>query len=681
MREARGSTISMSGSKRLLRITWPFLAIVAVLVLLASESLKILSATRAYVGGESLWSKAQKEAVYSLNRYAQTGADADYADYRTAIVVPLGDRRARLELEKPEPDTAVAREGFVAGRNDPDDIDGMITLFRRFRDVSFMKQAIAIWAQGDELISELGAAAADLRERVISGDARPERLGPVLTRIDEINRRLTVLEEAFSRKLGEGSRLTQEILVIAMVLTATVLVVAGAAMSRRMLRTSETLEQALRASEERFDLAVEGSNDGIWDWNVRTGEVYYSARYKELLGYAGDEFPHQIETFLDLLHPDDREVRLAALNEHRKHGIPYDAEFRLRTRSGGYRWFQSRGKSVRNAQGDAIRMAGAISDVTDRKLAEAQLYAERDRARVTLRSIAEAVITTNADGRVELLNPAAQSLTGWTTADAVGLPLDAVFRIADGANGKVPIDPMAALLREARSVEWGGHTVLIQRTGSDIDINASAAPIRDRDGAIIGAVVVFHDVTDERRSAAQLSYQARHDELTGLVNRREFEHQLSRALTGASELDRRHAVLYLDLDRFKAVNDSCGHMAGDELLREIGALLQRKLREGDTLARLGGDEFGVLLENCAPESAARIAEALREAVASFHFSWHGQRFELGISIGLVPISGHGRSVTEVLRTADLCCYIAKGAGRNRVHMRQPQDDVERRHRA
>ena len=210
-------------------------------------------------------------------------------------------------------------------------------------------------------------------------------------------------------------------------------------------------------------------------------------------------------------------------------------------------------------------------------------------------------------------------------------------------------------------------------------MDASAAPIRDRDGAIIGAVFVFHDVTDDRRFTAQLSHQARHDALTGLPNRREFEHRIARALSDAAALDRRHAVLFLDLDRFKEVNDTSGHAAGDALLREISAVLLRKLREGDTLARLGGDEFGVLLENCPPENALRIAETLRAAVADFRFEAQDRRFDLGVSIGLVPITEAGFSVSEVIGAADACCYRAKGAGRNRVYVYQSaRDDVEQR---
>ena len=664
-----------ANDRRFLRVTWPFLAIVALLVLLASESLKIVSASRAYVGGESLWSKAQKEAVYNLFRYAQTRSEADYRNYREAIAVPMGDRRARIELQKDDPDLAVAREGFIQGRNDPADVDGMIMLFRRFRNVSFMSRAIGIWTQGDEGIAELNAAAEALHSRIAAGDDLAA-LAPILVRIDDANRRLTPLEVAFTSTLGEAGRRTQQILEVALIIVAGALVIGGIAISRRMLRTSEALEDALRVSEERFDLAVDGSNAGIWDWNVRSGEVYYSPRYKELLGYADDGFPNVMDAFLDHLHPDDRDRQAAVLDDHRAHGTPYGAEYRLRTRTGEYRWFQARGKSVRDANGETVRMAGSISDITDRKQAEAQLYAEKDRAQVTLQSIGEGVIATDERGRIETMNPAAQALTGWSSSEARGRQLDEVFAIME-TDRRVPLNPVASLLQNGRSVELRGNTVLVRRDGREIGVDTSTAPIRDRDGATIGAVLVFYDVTDDRRFTEQLSHQARHDPLTGIANRREFEHRLGRALEAAADSERRHAVLYLDLDRFKEVNDTCGHAAGDDLLCEISVLLQRKLRQGDTLARLGGDEFGVLLENCDPDHAARIAEGLRDAVSHASFAARDLSFKLGVSIGLVPVADGEHSVAGVLRAADASCYRAKGSGRNRVHVYDPDEDTDR----
>jgi diguanylate cyclase (GGDEF)-like protein len=215
--------------------------------------------------------------------------------------------------------------------------------------------------------------------------------------------------------------------------------------------------------------------------------------------------------------------------------------------------------------------------------------------------------------------------------------------------------------------------LLVKNDGNEVPVVHSAAPIRDRAGKITGVVLVLHDVSSERQYAAKLSYQASHDSLTGLINRGEFENRLGMALKTAAQLGRHHAVMYLDLDQFKVVNDTCGHAAGDQLMRQVSAVLQRRLREGDTLARLGGDEFGVLLENCAPDNASRIADQLRQTVSDFHFVWETRSFGITVSIGLVNVEDGLFTLADVLSAADAACYMAKDKGRNRVQVYHPED--------
>jgi diguanylate cyclase (GGDEF)-like protein/PAS domain S-box-containing protein len=659
-------------SHRLLLIIWPFLAIVALLVLLGVGSVDILSSVRAYVGGESLWSKAQKDAVYYLNNYARTRSPDDYRRFTETIVVPLGDRVAREELEKAAPDFDAVRQGFVAGRNHADDIPGMIRLFRGFRNISYIDKVIAIWAEADRNITELVAAAGELH-RLIGVDADAAQLRPALERIDEINANLTPLEDAFSYTLGQASRVAQMVLVAVTLVAAVGLVLLGIALSRRMLRESDAFESALQFSEERFALAVIGSNDGLWDWNVQTGEMYLSPRTKELAGYADDEIQNTPGAFLDLLHPEDRPGAEDAIRAHLRDDRAYDMEFRCLAKSGEYRWLRARGRSVRNAQGWAVRMAGSVTDITERKLADAQLYAEKERAQVTLESIGDAVITTDVGGLIDYLNPVAEALTGWRTTEALGQSLQIVCRTLDETTRKPLSNPVDVVLREGASIKVAANVLLLRRDGTEIAINESAAPIRNRAGAIAGVVLVLHDVRREREYATQLSYQASHDALTGLINRREFEHRLGRALASARESGRQHAMMYLDLDQFKLVNDTSGHAAGDELMRQVSMLLQERLREGDTLARLGGDEFGVLLENCPAEHAARIADELRQTVTEFHFVWHARSFTIGVSIGLVNIADGAMTLADVLSAGDSACYVAKEKGRNRVQVYHAKD--------
>lgn len=304
---------------------------------------------------------------------------------------------------------------------------------------------------------------------------------------------------------------------------------------------------------------------------------------------------------------------------------------------------------------------------------ETALYQEKERAEVTLHSIGDAVITTDEAGRIDYLNPVAERLTGWMLADVQGLPVGAVMRLVN-ENTRDPVaNPVELCLRHGEVLDLTEHTVLIRDDGEEVAIADSAAPIRDRAGAVIGAVMVFHDVGHARKLARQLSYQATHDALTGLFNRRAFEDQLREALRSVREKRREHALCYLDLDQFKVVNDTCGHIAGDEMLRQLAQLLQSRIREADVLARLGGDEFGVLLRYCTLEQARLVAEDLRRAVREFRFVCEDHAFETGVSIGVVGINAHSQTVTEVQSAADVACYAAKDAGRNRIHIYVPDD--------
>ena len=404
-----------------------------------------------------------------------------------------------------------------------------------------------------------------------------------------------------------------------------------------------------------------------------TGEVYYSPRFKHLLGFRDHEMENNVSALIERLHPEDKEATEQAFKEHFLRAVPFDIEMRLRTKAEEYRWFRSRGQSVRNAEGRSVRMAGAITDVTDRRLAAAELFAEKERAQVTLASIADGVITTDTEGRVQYVNPVAEVLTGWATTSAHDLPLQAIVRMIDETSRSPAPSPIEMVLREGRNVEMAATVLLLRNDGSEVPIVQSAAPIRARSGEIIGVVLVLHDVSNERQYAAKLSYQASHDSLTGLINRAEFEQRLSLALKSAAQIGRHHAVMYLDLDQFKVVNDTCGHAAGDQLMRQVSTLLQRRLREGDTLARLGGDEFGVLLENCAPDNALRIADQLRQTVMDFHLTWEDRSFSVGVSIGVVNIKDGLFTIADVLSAADSACYVAKEKGRNRVQVYHAED--------
>lgn len=591
-----------------------------------------------------------------------------------------------------------------------------------------------------------------------------------------------------------------------------------AALAHNFNRMSVELDKAtkqLRISEERFELAVNGSNDAIWDWNIQNNRLYLSPRYRRILGYEAQELPGIFTAWEKLIHPDDKPMVMKALNEHLQNEKPFRCELRLKTKRGDWLWMLGRGEAVRDKKsGIATRMAGSYTDISEQKATQLALEQEKERAQVTLQSITDAVVTTDNQGNIDYLNPQAELLIGLPDLSVEGQPLLDVFKLTDAQQNPIEDDVITKVLLQGKTTKFSDHTLLRNAAGEWLSIEENAAPLLDRNRAVrgmvvvlhdvtermklweelqkerelalvtlqsigdgvvttdvagrimymnptaelltgwsgknaqerpiqevmnfldefgassiaksvevaltqkqvaadlgqaellstsgekhivehnisplrnknkevIGGVVIVHNVTDRYKLMQQLSHQATHDSLTQLVNRTGFEQRLDKllhALSAEENLNNvQHVICYMDLDQFKIVNDTCGHSAGDELLRQIAEQLKRHVRIGDTLARLGGDEFGLLLENCPLENALGIAEKIRQHIASFRFSSNGKTFAIGVSIGVAPIDGTpGTTVATVLSTVDQACYIAKSKGRNRIHTFQPGDNESSR---
>lgn len=313
-----------------------------------------------------------------------------------------------------------------------------------------------------------------------------------------------------------------------------------------------------------------------------------------------------------------------------------------------------------------------------RRQAEANalaLFNEKERARVTLDSLGEGVLVVDAEGRVSYLNPAAERLTGVAAARAVGRPIESVLPLlaeVDPSHG----NPVRAALSQAGAAsEIAG---LLPVAGQDPRaLEGTVACIRTRDGKSGGAVAVLRDVTEARSLHRRLTYQATHDLLTGLSNRAEFEQAVGDALAQVRSGAPSHVLLFLDLDGFKMVNDTCGHMAGDELLRQVGRLLASRARASDLLARLGGDEFGILLRQCPLDDGERVAQGIVNAMSGFRFSWESHFFRLGVSIGVAALDEHSPDAAQALSAADSACGWAKDGGRNQVQVFR-RDDLQQR---
>ena len=436
------------------------------------------------------------------------------------------------------------------------------------------------------------------------------------------------------------------------------------------------LTQQLETSQERYALAVEGARDGIWDWDLKANRVYYSSRWQSLLGLAiQDRDNASPNKWLARIHPDDKPAFDKKLEAHLEH--PQDQQFhheyRLLHADGNYRWVLTRGMALWDEQGVAYRFAGSQTDMTLRKSLENELHNEKELAQITLHSIGDAVITTDDQGYIKDFNPVAERLTGWNAAEARQKSIADVCQLVDGSSKKRLSNPAIRAIQEGKATSLSNHPTLISKTGEEFAIGDSAAPIRSSTGDIIGTVLVFHDVTEERGRARQLAWQAAHDPLTRLFNRQKFIQSIDQVIQEAQTQQTHHVLCCMDLDHFKAVNDTCGHAAGDQLLRQVADLWRSKIRSSDSLARLGGDEFGLLLYDCDLDRAIDIANDFCQSIQEFRFAYKDKMFGIGVSIGLVPVTENSINTKQVMQLADSACYKAKHKGRNRVQVYYQND--------
>lgn len=526
--------------RRFILLSLAFSMAIVVLVGLSVAAFHGLSGARAYVHGESQWTKAQKQAVIALFDYAASAREERFEAFRSALSVNHGDRRARLTLSSEQPDFEAAREGFLAGRNRPEDIDTMMLLFVWGRSLQPFEQAIDAWTRADALIGELEAEARVLRGLVRQHGAASEPVLDQMVVIRDLDRRLTEQEHEFSNRMGQISDWMRRFFTATIVLTALLLVGAGWFLARRLILVSETREAALKESEQRYRALVDQPEVGMWQIDPHGRIVYFNPAMRSLLKI-----------------PDDTALQ----------GQPIER-------------FVAEGHRDKVAKNRQARVQG-----------------------------------TSAAMEVELT------------------PL----------RGK----PCIALVH-----------------GAPIRVGSS----------VVGHVGTCVDITARKQAEDELRFQALHDVLTGLPNRKLLMDRLSMALKRGRRTGKSTAVFFIDLDRFKVVNDGLGHAAGDELLKEAAVRLKTVTRAHDSIARFGGDEFGIVLENIeAHEEVLQPATRILQAFEK-EFTINGITARVGASVGITVSRRDDDGAAELLRQADIAMYLAKRQGGGHMHLFDPARD-------
>jgi len=423
-------------------------------------------------------------------------------------------------------------------------------------------------------------------------------------------------------------------------------------------------EQVNRRLMERITLANEAGGIGVWEWNLLTGEMLWDKRMYALFGLAPHESP-SYDLWIHLLHAGDREHAALTVQQAIELRSAFHMEYRI-VNDDGQRWVRTQANRILSKEGRIERMLGICQDITPLRNLNEALFQEKERMAITLDSIGEAVISTDEAMRVAFMNPVAEKMSGWSQQQAAGKPLSELLHITQGRNGpEIDILLLCQLPREKITPDLDQDLVLHTPDDGHIDIHYSITPLRSEAGLEQGAVMVIQDVSESRQLMKRLSYSALHDTLTRLPNRASFEHQLKRLLYDAAEHQHHHVLVFIDLDKFKAVNDSAGHAAGDALLRELSDLMLHHLRSSDFLARLGGDEFALLMPDCQVEQACEVIQRIVTTVNDYRFQWLGRLYQVGASVGVTQISPDNCQSSDVLSQADIACYNAKRSGRGR----------------
>ena len=646
-----GWLFSSKSQHKIIMLVAMFSLLSIMLVSLTIVQSQVLDGVRAFVRGEGLWAKAQKDAFLNLYNYIYTGNEADYKKFVANLKVPLGDKTARLALMNHPDDIADARQGFLAGKNHPMDVDNMIHFFLRFQNFPYVSDAIVIWAQGDALIIQLEQLGASLQTAIKENDQ--QKIKALSSHLSKLNANLADLENRFSLTLSEGARWVKKILVWLDITVVTIMLILAWLVARRVIKDITDTEDALRTSQHHYQSLFESNMVGIIDWHVNGQILNANDTFLNLLGYNREDLKNNLLNWRSLTPNSGYERDRQALSEimQSRSCIPFEKEF------------YHRDGTVVPVYIGAVLFEGEdetgiclVIDQTERKADEAQ----RHLAATVFDSSSDGIVITNPDMRVVRVNKAFCSMTGFEVDELRSyIPKALNFGVMPK---ELRADIQIALQQNGY---WQGDTHEQTRDGNFVPVRLSINSVKNEESEIEHYVCIFNDISERKVAEQQLRKLAQSDFLTGLANRSIFSERLDQALIRAKRRKSKLALLFCDLDHFKPVNDIYGHDVGDRLLCEIAHQLRELIREEDTLARIGGDEFVIIMDNLpTPESAAILANKVIETISRIT-EIDGHQIDISSSVGISLYPEHGSTLIELTRSADIAMYKAKDSGRNR----------------
>lgn len=610
----------------------------------------IMNSVRSFVRGEGLWAKAQKDAVFHLKSYVGTGSEESFRLYQKSLEVPLGDKQARLALQQEQPDLDAAFKGFLAGQNHAEDVPGMIRFFLYFKEVSYMRDAIGIWTEGDALIQELASLGERLRQAQLRNDVvQAERM---LLELNDLNWQLADLEYRFSYVLSEGARWVKRVLQLLGIGAFLALLMIVLSVSRRIVRGIEQTERELLISENRFRSLYQTNILGIMEWHGDGRVLDANQAFLDMIGYRHEDLLHSRLSWRELTPQDGHERDNLALAEIERKGFctPFEKEFVARD---GQRVPVYLGAVLLDGEDD--RGICYVIDQTSQKQAQKELMLSA----TVFDAASDGIMITDHAMRIVVVNKAFCRMTGYPQEGLLGSTPEP---LQSDLMPKEFYEQMWSELRKRGS--WQGDIQARRKDGSILPVRLGINAVQDSDQGVSHYVAIFTDISERKVAEDQLKRLAHFDFLTGLPNRSRFDGALKEAIQRARRHKASFAVLFIDLDGFKPVNDTYGHETGDRLLQEITRRLQGRLRKSDIIARLGGDEFVALLDDLANrEAPTRVAEKLiRDVNEDFHVD--GKILRVGCSIGIAVYPNDGHDGMSLLGAADVAMYAAKAAGRN-----------------